>query len=334
MNALGAAVIGLRMGRAHAEGYQRCPRAQLRAICDTEPGTVADVAAQLGVKRATADWRELVGDPEIQVVSIATPDPLHAEQCEAFLGAGQHVLCEKPLAVTVEDCDRIVAAAEGSKAKFMVGQVCRQAPGFVMAKALVDEGAVGRLFFAESEYAHDYAQVGGVGGWRKDPRHPRPGIVGGGCHAVDLLRWVAGEIEEVFAYSNHRVLTDWPVDDCTIACLKFANGVVGKVFCSIGCKRPYTMRTCLYGDQGTIICDNTSPKLQWYSPKLGMTGFSEIPVNVASHNVSREIEEFVQAIVEDKPVACDAREGARTVAACLAAVQSSATGRPVRVGKY
>jgi predicted dehydrogenase len=214
----------------------------------------------------------------------------------------------------------------------MVGQVCRFAPGFVLAKRLVERGDIGELFFVESEYAHDYTHVGGIGGWRKDPAVRREPFVGGACHAVDLLRWVAGEMVECFAYSNRKVLTDWPVDDHTIAVYRFASGATGKVMCSIGCKRPYTMRSVFYGTKGTIICDNTSPAIQ-----LHTTGLPEarewitLPVNLASHNVSAEIDELVGCIRAGKPLVTDGREGARTVAACRAAVESAASGRPVAV---
>ena len=219
--------------------------------------------------------------------------------------------------------------------KFMVGQVGRYAPGFRMAKHLIDRGEIGELFFVESEYAHDYRRVPGVGGWRKDPMLRREPFLGGGCHPVDLLRWIAGDPHEVFAYANHKALKDWPVDDCTIAIFKFPQDVLGKVLVSIGCRRPYTMRSVFYGDRGTIIADNTSPYIQIYREDFvtGQAGpeFAQIPVNTASHNVQREVEELVEAILQDKPVETDVVEGAKTVAACLAAVRSTKSGRPEKI---
>ena len=123
---------------------------------------------------------------------------------------------------------------------------------------LIDAGRIGELFFVESEYAHDYSTAArGWNDWRVDSNRPREPYLGGGCHAVDLLRWIAGNPSEIMAYSNHKCLTDWPVDDCTISMMKFPNNVIGKVFVSIGCKRDYTMRSVFYGTRGTIIADNT-----------------------------------------------------------------------------
>ena len=216
----------------------------------------------------------------------------------------------------------------------MVGQVCRFSPGFALAKKLIERGDIGELFFVESEYAHNYKGIEGVGNWRKDPkRHP---FIGGACHAVDLLRWIAGDIKEVFAYSNHKCLLDWPYDDCTIAMLKFRNKIIGKVFCSIGCVRPYTMRSVFYGKEGTIIADNTSSHIQIASRDFSMDkhpSFAQIPVDVASHNISGEIDEFIDCIIKDKPVVMDAKEGTKTVAACIATINSVKEGKPLKVEK-
>lgn len=329
METLGAGVIGLRMGATHAAAYADIEGVELRAVCDTSEETARRIAADHDCEAFT-DYRDLLARDDIDVVSVATPDQLHAEHCIAALQAGKHVLCEKPLALTMEDVRTIVAAADASDRKFMVGQVCRYTPGFTLAKKLIDDGAIGELFFVESEYAHAYDNIPGAGGWRKHPqRHP---LIGGGCHAVDLLRWIAGDVEEAFAYSNHRVLTDWPVDDCTIASFKFENGVLGKVLCSIGCRRPYTMRSVFYGDRGTIISDNTSPSIQIFTNRYQeLGGFATLPVNLASHNVRAEINELLDIIRNDRPVKMDVREGAKTVATCIAAVQSAATGRPVKL---
>ncbi|MDH7569246.1 MAG: Gfo/Idh/MocA family oxidoreductase [Armatimonadota bacterium] len=332
MAKLGAAVIGARMGAGHAQGYASNPRTELRAVCDLDVEQARRVAERHGAPVVTANWEEVVARDDVQIVSVATPDPWHAPMTVAALEAGKHVLCEKPMALTLPECEQMIAAADRTGKLLMVGQVCRFAPGFVLTKQLVDQGEIGELFFVESEYAHDYSRVPGVGGWRKDPNLKREPMVGGACHAVDLLRWVAGNMLECFAYSNHKVLKDWPVDDHTIAVYRFENGATGKVMCSIGCKRPYTMRSVFYGTEGTIISDNTSPAIQLYTVKRPeCKDWITLPVDLASHNVAAEINELVECILDGKPLATDGREGARTIAACRAAVESAATGKPVAV---
>jgi predicted dehydrogenase len=218
----------------------------------------------------------------------------------------------------------------------MIGQVARFSPGFCKAKELVDAGRIGDLYFVESEYAHSYTIHPGVHNWRITPE--RNGFIGGGCHAVDLLRWIAGNPTEVMAYSNHKCLTDWPADDCTIGIYKFPNGVIGKVFASIGCCRNYTMRTCLYGTKGTIICGYGMPEITIYEGEgflengaLAFTKPTKIPVEIKSHNVGSELEVFLEALVEGKPAPVPSIEGASTVAVCTTTVRSAHEGRPLPI---
>ena len=151
---------------------------------------------------------------------------------------------------------------------------------------------------------------------------------------MDFLRWVAGNPTEVFAYSNHKYLTEWPVNDSTIAVYKFPNDVIGKVFCSIGVKRDYTMRTCLYGTEGTIIFESRGTEMKLYQcdkngkmytiPRL-------LPCNPKGHNMTAEISDFVDAIIAGKPNPISSIEGASTVAVCRATVESAKTGMPVQI---
>ena len=324
-------VIGLVMGRHHLKGLVD-RGIEVAAICDINPETLkkeGDLNNIPEEKRFT-DWKELLKIEEMNAVLIITPDQLHREMSEAFLAAGKHVMCEKPLAIVREDLDAIVTAAEKANTVFMVGQICRFTPAFKKAKEIIDAGTIGELFFVESEYAHDYHKI--MFDWRCDPN--RHGVVGGGCHAVDLLRWIAGDPEEVFAYGSHKLLPMVDFDDATVSVLKFPNGVVGKVFVSTGCKRPYTMRTLFYGTKGTIICDNTSPTMQLYT--LGEDGISVNPepevieININSHNTVGEFAVFEDAILNDTPLLMTGEQGAKTVAACMAIVESAKTGKPVK----
>ncbi len=323
-------IIGLVMGRHHLESVINYG-AEVGAICDIDPEQLKKIGDDFNIpeeKRFT-DYKELVKDPRINVVILVTPDQLHRSMTEEFLAAGKHVLCEKPLALTRDDLNGIIAATKKSDRKFMVGQICHFTPAFIKAKELLDSGAIGELYFVESEYAHDYHWI--MHGWRRDPL--RHGVVGGGCHAVDLMRWFAGDPEEVFAYGTHKLLPMADYDDATIAVLKFPNKVIGKVFVSTGCKRNYTMRTLLYGTKGTIICDNKSDTMQLFTVEEdGITVKKEpeiIPIEINHHNTTGEFDVFVSSLVNDTPVEMDAVQGAKTVAACLAIVESARTGKPV-----
>ncbi|MBE6642120.1 MAG: Gfo/Idh/MocA family oxidoreductase [Ruminococcaceae bacterium] len=330
------------MAIGHMRGVIRHPKAELVAICDTDVEKMNRVGDMFGIERRYENYKDLLAQEDIDAVIIVTPDKLHKDMAVDALAANKHVLCEKPLALTREDCVDIANAVKKSDRKFMVGQICRYTPAFKAAKEIIDRGEIGELMFVESEYAHDYEKILKPGNWRWDPL--RNGVVGGGCHAVDLLRWVAGDPEEVQAYSNHKIFDpELPYDDTTIAIMKFPNNVIGKVFVSVACKREYTMRSLFYGTKGTIICDNKSNKFELFKTNVNETTTEglmpkalntdipiEIPVAINNHNASAEFEEFASIILNDKPVATTVYEGAKTVAACFAIVEAAETGKVVK----
>lgn len=328
------AVIGCSgMASSHMRGIRNKEGVKLYAICDTAQERLTQRKEEYGVEIAVTDYMELVNDPNLDAVVIVVPDKLHLPMTKAFLEAGKAVLCEKPMALTVEECEEMMRVEKATGGKLMIGQVCRCTPAFRKAKELVDAGRIGELVFVESEYAHNYAVARGYNDWRVDP--DRHGFIGGGCHAVDLLRWIAGNPTEVYAHANHKILTDWPVDDTSIAIYKFPNNVMGKVFVSIGCRRNYTMRSVFYGTKGTIICDNTSDHMQLFEDDEAngkiYTKPQILPVDINNHNVGAEIDMFVEAILADAPMPVSSMEGASTVAVCSATVESAREGKPIQI---
>jgi UDP-N-acetylglucosamine 3-dehydrogenase len=336
---LGFGVVGLGVGASHANCVLNNPRAKLIGICDVDSATFNHKKLKYAeIPLKTTNFNEIINCNEIDVVLIATPDHVHMTQAIQALEREKHVFCEKPLALTLHDCKEIVEASKQSQKTFFVGQVCRYAPGFMKAKEIFDEGLIGDLFFVESEYAHDYSYMP-KDHWRFSPEIMRYPFIGGACHAVDLLRWFAGDPIEVSAYGNQKCFTDWPpVMDATIAIYKFPNNVIGKAFCSVGCKRPYTMRTVLYGTQGTIECDNRNACIKVFSTKwlptgygTNNSGFWEIPVDVASHNFTKELDDFIDIILSGRENKLDALEGSKTVSVCVATVESAKQEKAVKI---
>ena len=333
----GAVVIGCNMGLEHIRSVHKNFHTKLYGICDPDTERMEKIAAEFKPEKTATDWREFLHDENVDFAIIATPDQLHREMTEAFLKAGKHVLCEKPMALTSQECMQMVKAEKETGKILMIGQVSRFTPAFKKAKKLIDDGVIGELYFIESEYAHDYSRIRGVDDWRVTPE--RHAVIGGGCHAIDLLRWIAGDPTEVYALSSRKCLTDWPVDDCSIAIMKFPNGVNGKVLTSIGCKRNYTMRSVFYGTRGTIICDNKTSSLTLFEgeeihPASGTRKFTvpqAIPVAINHHNTDEELAMFLDALLNEKEVAISSIEGAKTVAVCEAVVESCRSGMPTKI---
>ena len=323
----------------HLGGIRQADNCEAVAICDVDIEKAKQKAEEFGVPRYYGSIDELLADPEVEAVTVVTNDQMHREATVKALYAGKHVLCEKPMALNLEDCRAMIEAQRATGNILMVGQIGRYTDIFNKSIEILRSGEIGELFYVESEYAHDYAHIGGAGGWRVTPE--RHAIIGGGCHAVDLLRRIAGNPIEVFAYANHKVLTDWPVDDCTVAVMKFPNDVIGKVMCSIGCKRKYTMRTVIQGTKGTLVLDSKLPYLTLYRGNFSDDEYMknrwqqavgmEIAVSLDDHNFLGEVTDFCNAIIDGKLVDCTGEEGAVTVAACLAIVESAAKEEKVKV---
>lgn len=337
---LGAAVIACGEGFRHIKAYKDSPRYELLALCDIHPERIRKRIDECGLNPdifRCQDYRELLAIPEIDVVSVTSPDYFHAEHSIAALEAGKNVLCEKPMTLDLEESKAIVAAVRRTGKAFMIGHPTRYTPAFILARRMIQNGDIGELFMVESEYAHNYRAAMGIDNWRVDVR--RDPFLGGACHAMDLIRWVTDDlVDEAFAYGTKKGLADWPIAcDSYMAVFKFRNGVIGKVMCSIGLSRPYTMRSVFYGTKGTIICDNISKTLQISSVKLfGSEGelctpFAEVPVEVNNHNVETQVDRMADILLKGAENHAGATEGARTVAACAAAIESARTGKPVKV---
>ena len=341
------AIVGCgNFGKQHLDAIMTVSGIEVVALCDIHIESCEKRKEEFGLSaKCYTDHKEMLKCEKIDVVTVASSDKAHKDATVDSLRAGCHVLCEKPMALFTEECEEMVKAADESGKLLMVGQVCRYAPGFVKAKSLVEKGVIGELYFVESEYAHDYLGREGVDGWRADK--DREPIIGGACHAIDLLRWIAGDPIETSAYSNHKMLKSWPVNDTTVAIMKFPGDVIGKVFTSIGCKRDYTMRTVLYGTKGTIIVNNTDPYLTLYLDKIEGAPFADgqlegteeklirhlIKVSINNHNVAAEHRQMLDSVLNGTPLITTGREGARTVAVCRAVVESAKTGMPVKI-KY
>lgn len=233
---LGAAVIGLGVGKAHIRGYQALEGVRVVAIADVSAQALTAAQRRFGVPFATDDYREAVDRVDVDVVSICTPDRFHAEQVVYALEHGKHVLCEKPIAADLDGLVQVVEAVERTGMVFAAGHNCRFIPQFEALHGMVAKGDIGKPFLVDTYYIQDLWGMKALGPdyWRfKDPQDL---FIGGGVHNVDLLRWLAGEAIEVHAYAN-SVLDFWPVESNYTANLRFEGGCIGHVLLELGAKR-------------------------------------------------------------------------------------------------
>ncbi len=187
MAGLGIGLIGTGfMGKCHALAWGAVGRVfgdiaapRLELLCETPAARAGAMARQFGFARATDDWRALVADPTVDVVSITTPNRLHREMALAAIEAGKHFWCEKPMALTLAEAEEMADAADRAGVATMVGYNYIRNPAYTHAVRLVAEGAIGRVVhfrgFVDEEY-------------QADPNWPGPGGRAGGCRARDARR--------------------------------------------------------------------------------------------------------------------------------------------------
>lgn len=330
MDKLGIAVIGLHMGYGHFKQANEHPKAQLVGVCDTQQSEVDRVMAEFPVKIATTNYDDILKSPDVDIVSITTPDHYHLDQTIAAFEAGKHVLVEKPMARTVEECEAMVNAARKYNKKLMVAHVCRFYKFFEDCKRWIDEGTLGDIYHIETSYIHNYENIPGWDGWRFDPEK-RHFLIGGGCHAIDLARWLGGDIEEVSCYSNHYNIPAQKYDDHWNLNVKFKSGAVGRIMASDGCQRPYNIDCQVWGSKGTVEGDNTSPEFKMCLRTIDRNRWLTLPKETMAKAIANEIGHFVDCVVNDSTPLIDGVDGAKTVATGWAAIESSKTGQPVKV---
>jgi predicted dehydrogenase len=193
------------MGNAHSQAWRVAPRffdlpltPVMQVVCGREADRAAEAARRLGWKEAETDWHRVVQREDVDLVDICTPGDTHAEIAIAALEAGKHVLCEKPLANTVEEAEQMTAAAEraaSSGVRAMVGFTYRRVPAIALARQLVAEGRIGEVRHVRAQYLQDWiADPEAPLSWRLDKSKAGSGALGDiGAHIIDLTQHITGE---------------------------------------------------------------------------------------------------------------------------------------------
>jgi predicted dehydrogenase len=207
----------------HARAVAELPCADVAAAANWRPESLARLAETFAIPRQVTDWRELVGDADIDAVVVATPNSLHAEQTIAFLEAGQQVMLEKPMAMDLAETDAIVAAAERSDAHLMVAHCWRFHPDVIALRDRIAAGELGEIVKTRGYGVH---AKWGPAGWFVDPALAGGGALADmGVHAIDTARFLLGDPEpaRVSAVIGTRY-GDYGVDDDAILLISWSNG--------------------------------------------------------------------------------------------------------------
>ncbi len=336
MDKLGVGIVGTGwVSGEYIRAFEAEPRTHVRAIVSREKDRAHAKTEEFKLQRARAyeHLEDMLGDPGIQIVVLATPHPLHVSQGIAAAKAGKHIVIEKPVALNLEGMRQLQAAVNAAKVKTVVSFVLRWNALFENIQALLADGLIGKLFSAEVDYLHGlgpwYAQYY----WNIKKDMGGSSLLTAGCHALDGLRWFVGKkAVEVFAYANTS--PDNPLhyeyEPNSLTMIRFEGGTIGKVASSIECVQPYSFRIQLLGDQGSIR-NNQIFTRRWPGQNDWATIPAVLPDNgdVAHHPFREEISHFVDCILEDRESHANLEDAALTHEICYASEISVREHRPV-----
>jgi predicted dehydrogenase len=339
-----------------AKALSEIPGVSIVAVADDNEERGRAAAARFGVDWFSTDWRKLIELPEVDVVMVHSETSRHAAQVIAAAEAGKQVFCEKPIATNLDDANRMVAAVSNAGVDGTTAFVSRFSQEASRAKRIVDTGLLGDIVNARAliglagileigcppemaAWMSD-ASLGGGGAWIDE-----------GSHAVDLLRWMVGDISDVAAYTGVRVKQQLEVEDVGVALLRFRNGALGEVTTSWSLAIDLGMRNTLeiYGSKGALFMEATSrfPRVElytddlpaelrgWVSPHIQPEvaephDYRSWPPNV--HHYKREVSSYVARMhAGNRPFGPTLEAGRACLEVILAGYRSAADGCSVRL---
>jgi predicted dehydrogenase len=274
MAEIGVGIIGTGfMGKAHAIGYRAVAglfpgvlRPRLEVVADVNERAAVEAAAQFGFRRHTPDWRDLVADPTVAIVSITTPNVFHKEMALAVAAAGKHIHCEKPVAPNADDARVMMEAAEAAGVLSQVGYNYIKNPLLVLARDMVAAGELGDITGFRGIHAEDYmADPQSPWTWRLDPAGGGGVIADLGSHIIGIARFLLGPITEVFADLETVVPTrpvgpgaaerrKVEVDDIARLTVRFARGCRGAIEANwVATGRKMQLGFELHGTRGSLV---------------------------------------------------------------------------------
>ncbi|KLU39571.1 MAG: oxidoreductase [Peptococcaceae bacterium 1109] len=357
MGKIRTGIIGCGKGaHLHAQALKSVPQSEFVGVYSRSPETAKAFAEQYGVK-AYASIAEMAAAGGIEAVVICTPHPAHAEGAVQACEAGMHVLVEKPLAASLRDCDAIIEAAERHGVTLGTVSQRRFYPSALRVKQAIDGGKIGTpilgtvtmLGWRDEEY---YKSDPWRGSWEGE---------GGGVlvnqapHQLDLLQWYMGPVEEVFGFwanLNHPYIE---VEDTAVAVLRFRNGGLGNIVVSNSQNPALYGKVHVHGSNGASIGVQTDSGAMFIA---GMSGITEPPINdlwtikgeehllkkwqeedsaffagidATTYFHGKQIEDFLQAILDGTKPLVDGEEGRKTVEIFTAIYRSNRDRRPVNL---
>lgn len=291
------------------------------------------------------DYDKFLAKADIDAVLVASPVFLHEEQVIRAAQAGKHILCEKPMAPTIEACDRMIRAAQTREVTLMIGFVKRFDKSLQLARDLIQEGRLGKLFHirAEASWRHDLSPLGF--NWRQSLRALGGIFQDNASHIVDLCRWWAGEVQSVSGHAK-ILRPDWEVETQAHAALRHENGVISTIHVSNVSHKPMTEYFLLEGAEAALELE-FGPAMKYSSPepyaiRLWEGGQRQTDLTIFNDpNLDRELRErgpykrqvdhFCESVLEQKAPWIDGLAGRKAIEVVNALYLASSQDKTIKL---
>lgn len=329
---------------AHFEACRKAKNARLHAVCDVAEDLLAKVAAAHRPTKSYAEYDAMLADPDVDAVVVAVADQFHVAMALRALEAGKHVLVEKPMGVTVEECEKLRDEARAAGLVVQVGTEKRFDAGIAFARDFVRE-EMGEMLALKAWYCdstHRYAMtdalqpvIEGSEGARRPPGDPKSDlkryyVLGHASHLLDTARFLGGEIDTI----RTRLVEKFGAY-CWFSEVGFADGSVGHLDLTLKVRMDWHEGFQIYGERGSVTGKTYNP---WYYKPSDVECFSEAdgvyrrPLGADGHFFRRQIEGFAETILDNAPMrGADAEDGLAAMRGMVAMARSAETGKAVRL---
>ncbi len=327
MSTLNVGIVGLGVGEAHIAGWETRPNVRVTDLCDISAEKLAEVGWRHPGKTTTLDPDEILKNPHIHAVSIASYDDAHHAQIITALKHGKHVFAEKPLCLHDWQWQEIRdALADNPQCHLSSNLILRQSPRFRELRQDRLNGKYGDIYMLEGDY--NYGRIHKIiDGWRG--KIANYSIVhGGAIHLIDLMQWLTGKkIRQVAAFGTDLAIRDHglDIDDTVVALLKFDDGLIGKVSSNFSCVYPHFHKLTVYGTKATF--ENGIDSAAIYQSRD--PGVAPKEINTAYPGIQKGdlIPSFVDGILKKGTPIVSAEDTLSCMAACLAIERSLKSGQ-------
>jgi predicted dehydrogenase len=329
--ALGVALVGMgRIGRVHLQALTNNDAAQVVGVFDQNQALAHERAEAAGVSHVYGSWQAALDDPDVQCVGVLLPHDLHEQYAVEALQAGKHVVCEKPMAPTLPECDRMLAAARKANRRLFPVHNRVYGQGVARMHEILDQDGIGEVYLAQTT---GFEAPPTVQTWLATARGGGGVLMSQAVHPMYVLRWLLGDVARVSCLFGDRRVVEMTAEDHAVVLLKFVNGIAAEMTCTFGIAHgPLDHSVTLHARDGYL--NLTRGGLYAIAPRLyGDTEQHEVDITEKDHGAAFRTmwADYASGIENDRPTRQTGEDGKHAVEIVQAAYRSNATGRTIEL---